>query len=164
MLKFKVKVPRTIDVKTLLRNNLVDDSLVDAVQKEVIDQTIKPLIASGTSPVDSYEGSRRFRKYKDPKSYPAKKKSKTPVNLNLTGVMLSFYKAYAIGKNILRLGIPSYAPEDVKGRAEGNNVGTENIPARRFIPLKGETFKISVLRRLKDIYAKRIARLLSTKK
>ena len=164
MLNFKVKVPRTIDVKTLLKNNLVDDSLVNAVQKEVIDQTIKPLIASGTSPVDSYEGSRRFRKYKDPKSYPAKKKSKTPVNLNLTGVMLSFYKAYAIGKNILRLGIPSYAPQDVKDRAEGNNVGTENIPARRFIPLKGEVFKISVLRRLKDIYAKRIARILSSKK
>jgi len=164
MFKLKVKIPRTVDIKTLLANNLVDDELVNAVQNDVIEQTIKPLIASGTSPVDSYEGSRRFRKYKDPKSYPDKLKSKTPVNLYLSGVMLSYYKAYAIGKNILRLGIPSYAPEDVKVRAEANNVGTESIAARRFIPLQGETFKISVLRRLKDIYARKIASILSTKK
>lgn len=164
MFKLKIKVPRTVDIQTLLRNNLVDDALVSRVQAEVIEQTIKPLIASGTSPVESYEGSRRFRKYKDTDSYPANRKPKSPVNLFLTGTMLTYYKAYAIGKNILRMGIPSYAPEDVKTRAEANNVGTETIAARRFIPVQGETFKISVMRRLKNIYAEKIARLLSSKK
>ena len=164
MLKIKVKLPLTADIMRRLKDNLVDQELVDQVRTEVIEQTILPLIASGTSPVDTQSGSRRFTKYKDHTVYPADRKSKTPVNLNLTGVMLSWYKAYAIGKNILRMGIPSYAPQDVKDRAEGNNVGTENVPARRFIPLKGETFKISVMRRLKNIYARKIARILSTKK
>jgi hypothetical protein len=165
MFKLKVKLPLTADVMRKLKDNLVDDELVNRVRTEVIEQTILPLIASGTSPVDTNTGSRRFTKYKDAKVYPADRKSKTPVNLNLTGVMLSWYRAYAIGKNILRMGIPSYAPQAVKDRAEGNNVGTEGgVPARRFIPLKGESFKISVMRRLKNIYAAKIARILSTKK
>lgn len=169
MFKFKVKVPLAVDIIAQLRIGLVDSVFVKKIQDEVIDQTIKPLIASGVSPVEGYE-KRRFPKYKDPKTYPAKKKSRSPVSLYLTGVMLSWYKAYKISGNIIRLGIPSSAPQDVKDRALGNNLGTttksgaEGIPARRFIPQAGETFRISVLRRLKKVYAERIARLISTKK
>lgn len=169
MFKVKIKIPQTADIIAQLRIGLVDETFVKQLQDEVIEQTIKPLIASGVSPVEGYE-KRRFTKYKDPKKYPAKKKSRSPVSLYLTGVMLSWYKAYKISGNIVRLGIPSSAPQDVKDRALGNNLGTvtkegtEGVPARRFIPQEGETYRISVLRRLKKVYAERIARLISTKK
>lgn len=169
MFNIKIRVPRAADIVSKVRDNLVDEAFAKKIQEEVIDQTIKPLIASGTSPVDGYE-SRRFKKYKDPKTYPAKKKSRTPTNLYLSGVMLSWYKAYKLTANILRIGIPSEAPQDVKDRAVGNNVGTvkadgtEAVPARRFIPQVGETYRISVLRKIKKVYADRIAALLSTKK
>jgi hypothetical protein len=164
MFKIKIRFPRRVDIEATLRKNLVTDDFADRVQKEVIDDTIKPLIASGVSPVDAAGVARRYPKYKDPKTYPAKRKPKTPTNLFLTGVMLSYYKAKRIGANILRIGIQAEAPEDVKDRAEGNNVGTKDIPARRFIPLKGESYRISVLRKIKKLYADQIARILSTKK
>lgn len=164
-------MPRAADIVADIRANLVTSELAQQIQTEVIDETIKPLIASGVSPVEGYaSGKRRFDKYKDPKKYPAKKKPKTPTNLFLSGLMLSFYTAKRITGNILRIGIPSDAPQAVKDRADGNNVGTKTksgavgIPARRFIPLKGETYRVSVLRKIKKVYAERIARLLSTKK
>lgn len=169
MFQVKLRVPRAADIISQIQKGLVDENFAKAMQTEVIDQTIKPLIASGTSPVDGYE-ARRFKKYKDPKKYPNKKKSRTPTNLYLSGVMLSWYRAYKLTANILRMGIPSEAPQDVKDRALGNNVGTvkddgtEAVPARRFIPQVGETFRISVLRKIKKVYADRLAALLSSKK
>lgn len=163
-------MPRSVDLVAKIRANLVTPELVQAIQKEVIEDTIKPLIASGTSPVEGYaSGKRRFTKYKDPKKYPAKKKPRTPTNLMLSGIMLSLYLARRISGNILRMGILG-APQTVKDRADGNNVGTVTkdgkvaIPARRFIPLVGESYRISILRKIKKVYAERIARLLSTKK
>lgn len=38
---------------------------------------------------------------------------------------------------------------------------TSGVPARRIVPLKGETFTISVIRSLKNLYVKRIKSLLS---
>lgn len=168
MFKIKVSSKFRVDVMNKLRNT-VDDKFVSDMQKEVIDETIKPMIAAGVSPVDSFEGNRRFEGYKDPKKYPAKKKAKRPANLNLTGIMLSWYKAVKVTGTRISLGIPTNAPQDVKDRAHGNNEGTTTeaglpaIPPRRFIPLKGENFRISVVRKLKNLYAKRFKDLLSSK-
>jgi hypothetical protein len=167
---FKVKVSSKF--RAVLANKLkgtVDSKFIQDMQTEVVDGEIKRLIAAGVSPVDSYEGGRRFRGYKDPKKYPGKQKAKRPVSLYLSGVMLSFYRAVKVSGTRITLGIPTNAPEDVKVRAVANNVGTvsesgkEAIPARRFIPLKGETFRISVLRKIKNLYARRIKDLLSSK-
>lgn len=167
---FKVKV--SSNFRSTLTNKLkqtVDSKFIQDMQTEVIDGEIKKMIAAGVSPVDSYEGSRRFRGYKNPKKYPADKKAKRPVSLWLSGVMLSFYKAVRVSGTRLTLGIPTNAPHEVKVRALANNVGTatedgrEAIPPRRFIPLKGETYRISVLRKMKNLYARRIKSLLSSK-
>jgi len=168
MLKFKVKSSFRVDAVAKLKKT-VDDKFVQDMQTEVIDRTIKPLIAAGVSPVESVDGGRRFTGYKSPDKYPAKRKAKRPVSLWLTGVMLSFYKAVKVSGSRLQLGIPTNAPNEVKVRAVANNVGTTNsdglvaIAARRFIPLRGETFRISVVRKIKDLYARRIKSLLSTK-
>lgn len=166
---FKVKVSSKF--RATLTNRLkktVDAQFIQDVQRDVVDGEIKRMIAGGTSPVDGYE-DRRFPGYKDPKKYPGDKKAKRPANLNLTGAMLSFYKAVRVSGTRLTLGISTDAPEDVKVRAVANNVGTTNdagqpaIRARRFVPIKGETFRISVLRKLKNLYARRIRTLLSSK-
>lgn len=167
---FKVKVSSKFRATIASKlNKVVDAKFVQDMQSEVVDGEIKRMIAAGVSPVDSYEGGRRFRGYKDPKKYPGTKKAKRPVSLYLSGVMLSFYKAVRVSGRRLTLGIPTNAPEEVKVRAVANNVGTvsesgaEAIPPRRFIPLKGETFRISVLRKIKNLYARRIKDLLSSK-
>lgn len=167
---FKVKVSSKFRAQLTQKiNKLVTEEFVESIQREVIDGEIKPLISAGVSPVKSFEGGRRFKGYKDPDRYPGKKKAKRPVSLWLTGQMLSFYKAKRISGKTVTLGIDSNAPQEVKDKAVANNVGTTNskgeiaIVARRFIPLSGETFTVSVVRKIKNLYARRIKDLLSSK-
>lgn len=161
---FSVKVRTNIraDVVAKLRNT-VDERFIYDLQREVVDGTIKKLISSGVSPVQGFDNKKRFDQYKDKDTYPAKLKPNRPVNLNLTGIMLSWYRAVKVNGVRISLGIPAAAPQDVKERAEGNNVGANGIPARRFVPLKGETYAVSVLRKLKSLYAQRIKTLISRK-
>ena len=166
---FKVKIKSNIRAEVLNRlKKTVDEKFVADMDQQVVGE-IKRLINAGVSPVQSTEGDRRFKKYKDQDKYPGKKKAKRPVNLFLSGVMLSWYRVVKISGVRLSFGIPKGAPKDVKDRAEANNVGTVNsegqvaIAARRFIPLIGETFNISVLRKMKNLYALRIKALLSKK-
>lgn len=165
MFKVKISSKFRVDLTNRLRNT-VDETFISDMQREVVDGEIKRLIAAGVSPVQSVEGGRRFAGYKDPDKYPGKRKSKRPVSLWLSGVMLSWYKAVKVNGTRFRLGIPTNAPEDVKVRAIANNEGTTNdqgqvaIAARRFIPKPGENFNISVLRKIKNLYAKRIKTLL----
>ena len=159
---FKVKVKSNIRAEVINRlKQTVDAKFEQDAQEEVVGE-IKRMIASGTSPVQSVDGGRRFASYKNPDKYPANKKAKRPVSLFLSGTMLSWYRAVKISGVRISFGIPTNAPEDVKIRAEANNVGTTNdkgevaIAARRFIPLAGETFAISVMRKIKTLYMKRI--------
>jgi hypothetical protein len=165
---FKVKIKSNLKVEVLNRlRNTVDAKFVNDMQNEVVDGEIVRLIKAGVSPVRSVEGGRRFKGYKNPESYPNKKKAKRPVNLELTGAMLLWYLVRKISGVRMSFGIPSDAWDDVKERAEANNVGTVNskgevaIAARRFIPLAGETYNVSVLRKMKSLYARRIKELLS---
>lgn len=167
---FKVKIKSNIRAEVINRlKKTVDEKFLADMQNQVVDGEIKRLINGGVSPVQSVEGDRRFKKYKDQDKYPGKKKAKRPVNLFLSGVMLSWYRVIKISGVRLSFGIPKSAPKDVKDRAEANNVGTVDslgqvaIAARRFIPLNGETFNISVMRKLKNLYALRIKALISKK-
>lgn len=167
---FKVKVSSKFRAQLTQKiNKLVTEEFVESIQREVIEGEIKPLIAAGVSPVRSFEGGRRFKGYKHPDRYPGKKKAKRPVSLWLTGQMLSFYKAKKVSGRTLSMGIDSNAPKEVKDKAIANNLGTTNsagevaIVARRFVPIAGETYNISVVRKIKNLYAKRLKDLLSSK-
>lgn len=168
---FKVKVKTNIKAEAINKlKRTVDEQFAQQIQTEVVDGEIKRMIAAGVSPVQSVEGGRRFKGYKEPDKYPGKKKAKRPVSLWLTGEMLSWYRSWRTSGVRLSFGIPSAAPQEVKIKAEANNVGTMNestgqvaIAARRFVPLRGETFAVSVMRKLKKLYAQRIKTLLSSK-
>lgn len=162
--------------------DLHSEEFIQAAQTEVIDGQIKRLIRSGQSPV---EGFGRFVQYKDKDKYPKGQKPATPPNLFLSGNLLRFYVASRKSAVSLVFGISKDASEAVKIRAKANNEGTlalagkkftkkqaskekskeskstSGVPARRFIPINGESFTVSVIRSLKNLYAKRIKNLLS---
>lgn len=167
---FKVNVKSNISAEVVNRlRKTVTQEFVENMNKEAVGEA-KRMIRAGVSPVQATAGGRRFAGYKDPEKYPALKKAKRPVNLELSGIMLMWYSVTRISGVRLSFGIPKDAPSDVKDRAEANNVGTYNdqgevaIAARRFIPLKGETFAVSVMRKIKKLYAQRIKELLSSKR
>lgn len=89
-------------------------------------------------------------------------KAITPVNLKLTGEMQS-YLTTSKGIDSIKIGIRASAPQFVKEKAEWNNLGTDKMPARRFIPIadNNETFTVSVMRKLKNLFARRLAEVLS---
>ena len=167
---FKVKVSSKFRAQLTQKiNKLVTEEFVESIQREVIEGEIKPLISAGVSPVRSTDGGRRFKGYKDPDRYPGTKKAKRPVSLWLTGQMLTFYRAKKVSGRTISMGIDSNAPQEVKDKALANNVGTVNsrgetaIVARRFVPLTGESYNVSVVRKIKNLYARRLKALLSSK-
>jgi hypothetical protein len=72
--------------------------------------------------------------------------------------MMGYYDAHQIDSKVIGIGFKNPS-EELKGKIIGNNEGTKDIPTRRFIPLAGETFTVSVMRKLKDVYARRIMAL-----
>jgi hypothetical protein len=163
---FKVKIKSNISAEVISRlRKTVDEKFIADVNNEVVTE-VKRLVSAGVSPVQTAE-ARRFIGYKNPKKYPAKKKAKRPVNLFLTGEMLREYVAEKVSGVRFSMGISKRASKDVKDRAEGNNIGTVDesgkvlVPARRFVPVYGEMYVVSVMRKLKNVYARRIKELLS---
>jgi len=118
------------DLKKTLQDNFSNRQWAKLSQY-VVDQEILKNLDKGNSPV---EGARRLTNYSE--SYTSQIKGKLgrennksvrPVNLALTGSMLSNYDARA-GKNEfeITLGIHSDAPELDKIKAEVHNTGTES--------------------------------------
>jgi hypothetical protein len=144
------------------RTSFVDEKLISDVQKQVVDDEIKRAMLRGLSPV---RGFGRFGEYLNPAKYPGKgkkrKKASRPVNLFLTGQMQSYLKALKGSATQVLVGITPSAPKIVKVKAEANNLGTVTkagvgaIPRRRFIPQKGEIWNVTIIRKVKDLVAKR---------
>lgn len=162
-----VSVTWAFDLKKTLTDNFSNEQWADLSNK-VVEDIIKPKIDKGLSPV---QGERMFQKYKNPKQYPADQKQNNKPNLKLTGQMLYHYNARA-GTNPMEIhiGIPKDSGEEVLTKAVANNQGTQSglvnkiskqtkdrklkakvkaaskgIPARPFIPLKGQSFTRDII-------------------
>jgi hypothetical protein len=150
----KIKAPNAKNLQEKFKKQMVNSAFVREVNEQVVEGVIKPLIMAGRSPV---KGWGRFEKYKDKDIYPAKQKPNRPVNLTLTGKMLKAYKTKKESNTSIRIGIVgTLVTQFVKDKAKGNNEGLRGIPARRFIPIGKESFTISVMRKLKDLFARRL--------
>lgn len=162
-----VSVEWKFDLNKTLRENFSNRQWSDLVNKIVVDK-IKPLIASGLSPV---EGERMFQKYKNPEKYPGKLKASNKPNLKLSGEMLYNYVAKPGDEDMtVTIGIHKDSGEDVLTRAKANNEGTQGsaqtkiasstkdrklkaqikaaskgIPARPFIPVKGKSYTRAIV-------------------
>ena len=88
-----IKVDVTVSFSPELKKALedikkpIDRDTAEKVGEDIVDD-MKRLIATGQSPI---KGNGRFPAYKDPKKYPGKRKSRSPVNLALAkrGVKIS---------------------------------------------------------------------------
>ena len=146
------------------------------LSKYVVEQVILPKIERGVSPVN---GERMFQKYKDPKSYPGNRKQNNKPNLALTGTMLSYYDAMPGESQMeIYLGMPDSTPKEEMVKAKANNSGTQSavvnaitsrsknrklntkikaaskgIPARPFIPKKGQTYTRDIILAIRKYFA-----------
>lgn len=149
--KAKVTVPDITQFGTELRKSLAQGDFTQTVDRDVVQGTIVPRILVGLSPVKTFG---RFVGYKNPDKYPGNKKPKRPVNLKLTGKLLENYRAF-VRAGSLWIGIQPSAPSDVKEYAGHLNEGTENMAARRLVPIQGEQFGVSIVQKLKAAIAVR---------
>lgn len=155
-----IKTKLTFNKEALVRkvkSQLVSNEVIDELDREVVGE-IKRFMAAGTSPV---RGKRRFPAYKTPEKYPANKKPSRPVNLFLSGDLYNSLKAAKVSVLSFYIGVSSLASEKIKTYAKANNLGENGIPERRFIPIRGEQFNISIMRKIKDIIARRIAEIIN---
>lgn len=154
-----IKTKITIQKEKLIakvKNNLVNKSVIDDLNAEVVTE-MRRFMAAGTSPV---KGKRRFAAYKDKDKYPGDKKASRPVNLFLSGALYSQLVAAKRSALSFYIGISDLASEKIKTYAKANNLGENGIAERRFVPIKGEQFNVSIMRKIKDIIAKRISEII----
>jgi hypothetical protein len=124
---------------------------------DLIITEMKNSISSGVSPV---RGERRFVAYKDPTKYPADLKSKRPVNLFLSGDMLSQLKFYPLAAN--RFSIAIKGEEGKKARAHNEGIG---VPRRHFMPTDtNEEFTVTITRKIRDLYARILSDIINRSK
>ena len=170
-----ISVTWAFDLSKTLRDNFSNKQWASLTQY-VVDQMILTKIDKGLSPVN---GERMFQKYKNPKQYPGALKQNNKPNLALTGNMLSYYNARE-GKEPMEVivGIPKDAPQKEITKAIANNQGTQSllankvtsntknrklksqvkastkgIPARPFIPLKGQSFTRDIILEVRKYFA-----------
>lgn len=147
MIKKKIETKDTI----IEYNITLDDVLKGTSKRElvnrlnaVIKDSVLPTLEKGLSPVAGQRVLKRYSEgYKNAiKSgrYSQYSKNPTPATLKLSGEMLSYYEARAKEEpNAATMGIhPDGTPEDVYKIARYHQNGTDNMPARPFIPKEGK--------------------------
>lgn len=153
-MKSKTKVDFS-DAEKIARD-LVSPEMKKKVGDSIVEE-MKTMIGAGTSPV---RGQRRFPAYKNRKNYPGDLKPARPVNLNLTGKMLS-YLGWKHGEKKSAIAIGMIRPPAKEAdKAKAHNEGTENMAQRQFIPNQGEEFAVSIMRKIKRMYDDRIKELI----
>jgi hypothetical protein len=140
----------------------IDDFMTDAVAEELgtaVHEEVRDLVSTGVSPV---RGFGRFAPYKNTEKYPGKRKPGRPVNLELTGEMLDALRFRRKGENSLEYGwLPGTDPDVlIRARAHQEGHSDGDFPARPVLPQDGEQFAVSVERRVKDVYSRRLQAML----
>lgn len=145
----KVKV-RTVG-QTITEKLSASRSQIEAYKKALgnaVVSDMKDFIARGQSPV-SDQG--RFVAYKDKDKYPGNKKPSRPVNLFLSGDMLSDLKYQSKEGTSIEVGIITSSAETF-AKAATHQSGLNGVPQRKFIPDgEGDEFSVKIQRTIKDV-------------
>lgn len=170
-----IEITWKFDFDEVVKSNFSNQQWAD-LSKYAVEQIILPKIERGVSPVN---GERMFQKYKDPSKYPGNQKQNNKPNLALTGKMLSYYDAMpGDDKMELYIGMPDTTPKEEMIKAKANNEGTQSaavnaitknsknrklntkikaaskgIPARPFIPKKGQTYTRDIIIAIRKYFA-----------
>lgn len=148
----KVKVTAKFQILDLL-DQLVNENTNHAIGR-TIEEEARKMIAEGQSPVKGYG---RFERYKDRKKYPGDQKPARPVNLNLTGQMMRLF-GYRLKGKAVEVGFIKRGPHG--DLPEYHQEGTEHMAQRRLTPGEGEEWAVSIMRRIRDLYEKRLEKFI----
>ncbi len=120
---------------------------------------VKASISRGFSPV---AGVGRFAAYKDPDKYPGDRKPSRPVNLSLTGDMLSYLNYRRVAGKI-QFGIfEDEVSSELMARVDTHNRGTHpHVPRRQFIPLRGQGLIASIQSKVRKMFRERLAEVVA---
>lgn len=123
----------------------IDKKTADKVGETVTDM-MREVIAKGVSPI---RGLGKFPRYINPNRYPGNRKSKTPVNLKLTG---DFLDALSFTPVTDKYGYATqifYSGKSEEMKERGHREGANGQPERPTIPAdKGQQF----IRQIEDAY------------
>lgn len=156
----KVKVTSRFKILEII-DSFVDNTTANAIGRTIAEEA-KQNISEGLSPVRGYG---RFERYKDPKKYPgqlppALKKNQRPVNLWLTGEMLKGYWYKISAKpNTIEVGMVQ-GSAFAKEKAGYHQDGTPNMAQRKLVPSEDEEWSVSIMRKIRDLYGKRLQDLI----
>jgi hypothetical protein len=116
---------------------------------------MKDKIAAGKSPIKG----REFPPYKKPDKYPGNKKAHSPVNLYLTGQMLSRLR-YQVEESKYGWSVfIGYTNDRAAAKEQGHREGKNKQPRRPTIPSKNERFDTTIRQIYEKLYRERIAKL-----
>jgi len=140
------ELKKKVNLKKLKKSQLqtIADAAVDEIKKRV---------AKGQSPIDP---GKRYPAYKNPKSYPGKRKRHRPVNLNLTGAFLSKLKARVSTGFRPKITIGFFDRKSIL-KEHGHRHGANGQPMRPMIPERNEEFA----RQLRRNFLNSITKLLN---
>lgn len=136
-----------------LVDGFVDDSLTDDIGAAIRDG-MKEAMSVGLSPV---EGVGRFEAYKNPDKYPGGKKPKRPVNLFLSGALYKSIEWYRSGRTVV-VGI---FDSKVAEYAKAHQDGTDHMARRQIFPEAGESFLVSIQRKILALYTERMSDIIN---
>lgn len=155
----KITVQVRLDSLKKLQSSLMNDSLAVKVGTMLKEES-RRAIANGLSPV---RGVGRFAAYKNPSQYPGDRKPARPVNLQLTGDLLS-HLGYRRSGNRLEFGLIGMSG-DVAKRAETHQKGTHpHVPRRQFIPEAGQEFIATIATKMRQLFRERISEIIRESK
>lgn len=158
-----LKVDIQVDISRKLESvlNEIGKMPLDPATARTVGETVvgemKTLVASGVSPI---EGKGKFPAYKNPRKYPGTRKSKTPVNLKLSGDFLNGLKHSPVkGEHGYEASI--YYRSDQEPKEKGHMEGANGQPKRPTLPVdKGQEFTARIRLLYTNLIRERIFRLL----
>lgn len=123
---------------------------------ELFVSQMRDLISKGISPI---RGVGRFPGYKNPVKYPGKRKDARPVNLYLSGQMMS---ALGFKTKKTRDGLEvtiSYQDSEAETKERGHRDGAKGQPKRPTIPLGSEQIAVTIERSIVNLFKQILSKI-----
>ena len=140
------KQTKRINLSDLLSGLPNKDAAKDIAGRIIVD-SIKESASRTISPV---KGRGKFQGLsKDYKKIKSKAGKGTSANLLFDGDLLSSLESHDVSTNVIEVGIFDDSGQAPKADGHNNLSGKSSLPTRRFIPSKGEEFKVKIMREVK---------------
>jgi len=143
VIKVNLEINLSRQLEELLKNkkDVIDRATADEVGKQVVEE-MKNVISSGISPI---EGVGKFPQYKNPKRYPGNKKSRTPVNLSLTGAFQDALTYKSVDADSGKATEIFYKGNKEEIKERGHREGANGQPKRPTLPAdSGQNFSARI--------------------